>query len=110
MTSATSKWDDHQVRRIAAVALNDHSPKQKLVALTLDSPLANRPTTIQDSVDFAVEVALLSRNIVFKGGYDENEVHGAHFWVTRTPMVKQTLEGIDFVGFGQQGNLGRYVI
>ena len=109
LTSATSQWDDHQVRRIAAVAPYALIQEQKLVSISLDAPLAYRPTTIQDSADFAVEVALLSRNIVFTGGYDENAAHGAHLWVIRTPWVQQMIEGVEFVNFGQQGLLGRCV-
>ena len=107
VTSATRKWDDDQVRRISKVT--PHSQEQQLVSLTLDSPLIDRPTTTLDSSDFAVEVALLSRNIVFQGGYDSNVVHGAHFWVMHTPTVQQMIEGVEFVNFGQQGVLGRCV-
>jgi len=108
VTSTTRKWDDHQVRRIAKVSSVDQQPQ--LVALELDSPLVDRPTTFLDNEDFAVEIALLSRNIVIEGGYDENNDHGAHFWVMHTPGVKQMIEGVDFVNAGQQGTLGRYPI
>lgn len=106
VTSATRKWDDDQVRRISKVT--PHSQEPQLVLLTLDTPLNYRPTTKLDSSDFAVEVALLSRNIVFQGGYDSNKVHGAHFWVLQTAQ-QQMIEGVEFVNFGQQGVLGRCV-
>lgn len=70
-----------------------------------------RPTTILESPDFAVEVALLSRNILFEGAKDDtNTIHGGHFIVFHTPQVVQNINGVDFQNFGQQGTLGRYPI
>ena len=73
----------------------------------LDEPIT-RPTTIKESPDFAVEVALLSRNIVFDSEVEDRI--GGHFWIFKTPGVQQTIEGIEIRNFGQQGNLGRYPI
>jgi len=61
-----------------------------------------------ESLEFAVEVALLSRNIIFEGG--TNLQDGGHFWIMHTPSVAQTIEGIDIQHFGIQGTLGRYPI
>jgi hypothetical protein len=106
ITSHTRVWNEHQERTIVQVA---DSSVRGYVALTLNSPII-RPTTIVESPDFAVEVALLSRNILFVGGSDATKSHGGHFMIMHTPSVVQTIEGIEFVNFGQQGTLGRYPI
>ena len=105
VTSHTRDWDAHQLRRI--VHVSEHGEDHALIEL--DSSF-RRPTTLKDSPDFAVEVALLSRNIVFEGGEDDNPDHGGHFWVMHTPQVAQHIEGIEVRNFGQQGLLGRYPI
>ena len=87
----------------------DHAESDHVV-IVLDSDIL-KPITQVDNEDFAVEVALLSRNVVFEGATDDpNELHGAHLIVFHTPEVIQKLEGVEFVNFGQQGNLGRYPI
>jgi len=106
ITSHTTAWDDHQVRKITKIHF-DSVPGH--VELKLDFPI-RRPTTLMDDSDFAVEVALLSRNIVFEGGPDDKPRRGGHFWVMNTPSVVQTLVGVEVVNFGQQGYLGRYPI
>ena len=107
ITSHTIKWDGHQVRTISQVT--PFGSTGAYVSLLLSSAI-DRPTTLIDSPDFAVEIALLSRNIVFQGGSDSTSFHGGHFWVMQTPKVQQYIEGIDFQNFGQQGSIGRYPI
>jgi hypothetical protein len=63
-----------------------------------------------ESSDYAVEVALLSRNILFVGGTDTTARHGGHLMIMHTPTVIQSIIGIEFRNFGQQGALGRYPI
>ena len=106
VTSHTRLWNEQQERTITQVA---NAPVSGYVALTLNAPII-RPTTMVESLDFAVEVALLSRNILFEGGSDDTISHGGHFMVMHTPSVIQTIEGIEFKNFGQQGSLGRYPI
>jgi hypothetical protein len=53
-----------------------------------------------ESNDFAVEVALLSRNILFEGGTGLGD--GGHMWFFYTPSVVQTIEGLEIRQFGQQ--------
>ena len=75
----------------------------------------DRPPTVENEPDFAAEVAVLSRPVVFEsvqdgpsaGGFDN--LHGGHIIVYHTPHVAQRLEGVEIRGFGQQGELGRYV-
>mmetsp|Transcript_33905 Transcript_33905/g.49625 ORF Transcript_33905/g.49625 Transcript_33905/m.49625 type:complete len:1459 (-) Transcript_33905:164-4540(-) len=62
-------------------------------------------TSEKDSPDFAREVAVLSRNIVFES--DPLSSIGGTLTVLRTPRVKQTIQGVEINGFGQEGVLGR---
>jgi len=77
--------------------------------LTLNEPIGPT-TTLKDHSVMAVEVALLSRNIVWEGGEGSDDLMGGHFWILRTPGVPQHLEGVDIQNFGQQGVLARYPI
>ena len=104
ITPHTRVWNQNQVRTIKSIRTSD-----SFAVIELDSPIL-RPTTMIESADFAVEVALLSRNIVFEGGSDSTVSHGGHFMIMHTPTVVQTIEGVDLRNFGQQGNLGRYPI
>lgn len=106
VTSHTREWDKEQVRTITSI--HDHT-EAGYVVVELDTPIW-RPTTFKESSDFATEVALLARNIVFEGDQDDfNSRHGGHLIIMNTPNVVQKLEGVEFRNFGQQGNLGRYV-
>ena len=106
ITSHTLDYDDQQVRRLVSTPTPLGGG---LVQLDLDSAIVP-PTTKRQSSDFAVEVALLSRNFVFEGEADvNNDLLGAHFIVLHTPHVRQKLEGVEFRNFGQQGVLGKYV-
>ena len=106
ITSHTRKWNEHQQRTIAKVA---DSSVPGYVALTLDSAII-RPTTLVESKEYAVEVALLSRNILLVGGADTTARHGGHLMIMYTPTVVQSIIGMEFQNFGQQGALGRYPI
>lgn len=91
--------DDEFVRRIVSSRV-----KGKFVRLGLDEPLPSKPATAADDKNFATEVALLSRNILFTS----ESRKGGHFWVLQTPKSKQEIRGVEITKFGQQGELGRY--
>mmetsp|Transcript_28669 Transcript_28669/g.61505 ORF Transcript_28669/g.61505 Transcript_28669/m.61505 type:complete len:241 (+) Transcript_28669:954-1676(+) len=68
---------------------------------------------------FAVEIALLRRDVIFEAevnpevdpGVDPNgHLIGGHSIIFHTPTVVQTIQGVKFENFGQQGILGRYPI
>lgn len=101
----SAQWDENQVRTIVDVQLID----ENCVKFELDHEI-EIPTIAINSPDFATEVALLSRNVLFQGGYTARAVQGGHLWIMQTPSVVQTLVGVDFQRFGQQGRLGRYPI
>jgi len=55
------------------------------------------------------ELAILNRNILF-AAHASDEKQGAHLIIMNTPDKDQMVEGVAFMGFGQQGNDGRYPI
>lgn len=71
-----------------------------------------KPTTEKDDARFAVEIALLSRNILFDAKNDTSEpvTGGGNLVVIHTPNVTQTIQGAEFRHSGQQGMVGRYPI
>jgi len=106
ITSHTRIWNEHQQRTIEKVS---KASEAGYVKLELNTPII-RPTTYKEYPEYAVEVALLSRNIVFEGGQDNNSRHGGHFMVRNTPNILQSIVGVDVRNFGQQGFLGAYPI
>ena len=105
ITSHTREWTDQQVRTVVSIV--PAASPSGYIQLNLNSSI-RRPTTIVESPEYAVEVALLSRNILLEGGADPSD--GGHFWILSTPRVIQIIEGIEIKQFGQQGTLGRYPI
>ena len=61
ITSHTQNWREHQVRKITNIQV--YNADNRYVELQLDGASIQRPTSLLDSPDFAVEVALLSRDI-----------------------------------------------
>eukprot|EP00542_Grammatophora_oceanica_P020927 CAMPEP_0194026912 /NCGR_PEP_ID=MMETSP0009_2-20130614/1155_1 /TAXON_ID=210454 /ORGANISM="Grammatophora oceanica, Strain CCMP 410" /LENGTH=1694 /DNA_ID=CAMNT_0038665801 /DNA_START=100 /DNA_END=5184 /DNA_ORIENTATION=- len=106
LTTYQTTSDKHQVRKI----VNVEPSTTGLVVVELNETIS-RPSTVQDNPNFATEVALLSRNILFIAAEDDpNPKHGGHLIVFHTPGVNQQLEGVEVRNFGQAGNLGRYPI
>jgi hypothetical protein len=98
LTSHTLDYTDHQVVSTSGMTTDGK--------ISLTSPIMN-PMSGPD--DFSVEVALLSRRITLEASLDSSSSIGGHFIVLHTPGVNQTIRGLEIKGFGQQGNLGRYV-
>jgi hypothetical protein len=111
ITSFTQQWNQfQQVRTIIGMSDYDNPPDGQYVELILNEPFV-RPTTSLDDTNFAVEVALLSKNIVFTSTRTGTDLDiGGHFWFFHTPTMMQKVVGIDLQYFGQQGRLGRYPI
>ena len=106
ITSHTIHTTDSQVRRLA------HAPiptgRNGMVRLELNESIVFPVTKQHDEGLFAVEVALLSRNIRFESPQDEDDpLIGGHFMVLQTPDVVQHIEGVEVVNFGQQGRSTR---
>jgi hypothetical protein len=91
-------FDSAQVSTLSAV--------QPLGKVQIHGDLTRVSTSIEDP-DFSSEFAMLSRNIKLKG--DENNDIGPTFIILSTPLVAQKVKGVEFIGFGQEGILGRNV-
>lgn len=105
VTSNEYRW--HKDSGVIQIVAMDPATETGYTRLTLSkTPLSTTPSTEVDDIGFAVEVALLSRNVVF----DSESSDGGHFWVFQTPHVTQNIEGVEVVNFGQAGTLGRYPI
>ena len=98
LTSHTLDAADHQVVSTTGMTADGK--------ISLAGPILN-PMSGPD--DFSVEVALLSRRITLEASSESGSSIGGHFIVFHTPHVNQTIRGLEVKGFGQQGNLGRYV-
>jgi len=106
VTSHTIDWKDYSKEIITSIETIDGNKH-----ITLANPIEWH-TTAKESVETAVEVALLSRNIRFTAADDDlaNPKHGGHLMVLHTSNQVQKINGIEFVKFGQMGNMGRYPI
>lgn len=104
ITSHTQSGDDQQVRKI--VSYDTDYSRNGYYRMFLDRPILS-PTTTRDDSDFAVEVALLSRNIVFEGGDDDVAFHGGHFWIFETSAYEQRVDGVEVINFGQVRTLAK---
>ena len=106
-TSHTLKHSDYNLVNITNI--EDAGDGENAI-VTIGTPVA-KPTTEQDDPRFAVEVAILSRNIAFQSKDDDAAfpLHGGHLAIMHSPDSVQKLVGVDFRNFGQQGNFGRYV-
>jgi hypothetical protein len=113
ITGFTTQWDKyHQVRKITSTF--DYGPNlpnnpENYRVLYLNESIVH-PTTYVDSQEYAVEVGLLSRNVLFTSSVANGSLIGGHFWIFNTPNVPQKIFGVEIKNFGQQGTLGRYPI
>ena len=104
IASSSHLYDFHQVRTITKTEPAPRLPGY--IRLQLNEDIRKETTTREDP-DFATEVALLSRNLVFESPRGSG---GGHFWVMHTPRVNQEVRGVEIVNFGQAGVIGRYPI
>jgi len=100
VTSHTSQWDGHTTRRIRSI---ENHEDEGYVKVGLNEPIG-RPLTLGSHPSHPTEVALLSRNIVFKGD------NGAHMTILKTPELDQVVQGVEFRGFGEEGVHNSYPI
>lgn len=104
VTSNNLDFDDVATPTIASVTNN---PTDQTTTVELVEPI--EMTSYSDNEpDYAVEVALLSRNIVMESSDTENPVNGGHLIFYHTTHA-QFLDGVEFRKFGQAGMLGKYV-
>ena len=99
ITSHTRSMEDRQV---VTVVSSDTTTGKVVLAETIAKPI-----TLEDSLDFAVEIASLTRPVVFEGEVDDSV--GGHLIVFHT-QTPQHIEGVEIRHFGQQGILGKYPV
>jgi hypothetical protein len=104
VTSWTSNVNDAQTAKILSV---DYHSRDR-IAVTLDAQI-RRPTTVADSADFGIEVALLDRNVVLAGASDTLDAGliGGHLIIMHTPGVAQLVRGVRLSKMGQQVSSAR---
>ena len=100
LTSTTRNFRDRHLVTIDSIDLGSN-----LITLTEG---IEKPLTLADHPDFAIEVASMSRRVTFTSERDASS-HGGHFMIHNTAAI-QHIEGIEILGFGQQAMLGRYPI
>ena len=78
--------------------------------LTLANPIGKKLTAVGDGYGemVAVEVALLTRRVIFEPEPNTDMTTGGHTIIMHTPHVAQNIKGVEFRRFGQAGNVGRY--
>jgi hypothetical protein len=104
VTSNNLDFDDVTTPIISSVTNN---PTEQITTVELAEPI--EMTSYSDSEsEYAVEVALLSRNIAMESSDSVNANAGGHLIFYHTSH-SQLLDGVEFRKFGQAGNLGRYV-
>ncbi len=64
--------------------------------------------TEEENGDYAVEIALLSRNVKIEGEDDEDK-KGGYFQVLHTPGIAQTIQGVEFFKMGRRSEVDRFV-
>ena len=57
----------------------------------------------------AVEVVLLSRNLIIEGDADGGSGRGGYMQVLHTPNIPQTIEGVRFVNMGRKAEVDKFV-
>lgn len=102
ITSHSTDFESAQTRRLLT---DPERYGEGLIRLRLDADIVPTVTELHND-GFAVEVALLSRNILFEGARDASDsLLGAHLMVMNTPVVKQLIQGVEFRNFGRQGTI-----
>lgn len=99
-----SKKRDGILSKIQSHIENDDGTTnvQLIDALTL--PIIS----VEEDADYAVELALISRNIKVEGANDENN-KGGYMQVLHTPNITQQIQGIEFFNMGRMGEFDRFV-
>jgi len=105
----TSDSTNYESRELVTVDSVDTTTGKVILQETMPRVF---PSVMGDNYpEHAVEVALLRRDVVFTAEDDEGEDWiGGHSIVYHTPTVVQTIVGVRFDNFGQEGILGRYPI
>lgn len=106
VTSSEWKWDADNTPKVSAV-----DSGTGVITLETEITRSLPGTDGPGEPEFAVEVASLSRDVLFTAQEDNPaEEIGGHLIVFHTMGVEQIISGIKINNFGQGGILGRYPI
>ena len=108
VTSHTLEDKDTETVTITDIEVDNTNDR---TIVKIDRPIAKH-TTLKDSDNFAVEVALLSRQVLIHSPVDVEPLqplHGGHMMFLHTADQAQLVEGVELRNMGQQGLRGRYV-
>ena len=110
VTSASyyNMWNSRKTNGFVSQIINVIDNGDGTANLQLSESAALPIISQEDNYDYAVEVVLLSRNILIKGDSDENE-KGGYVQVLRTPEISQKINGIEFVNMGRKTEEDRFV-
>mmetsp|Transcript_6627 Transcript_6627/g.12509 ORF Transcript_6627/g.12509 Transcript_6627/m.12509 type:complete len:518 (-) Transcript_6627:1195-2748(-) len=103
VTSDNEEWANDMVRVVSNV---NNVKGHVVLTVPITRPLPGLEGPYEP--EYAVEVASLTRDVVFEGQEDSDV--GAHFIVFHTNWVPQIIVGAQFNNMGQRGVLGRYPI
>ncbi|CAI5526906.1 unnamed protein product [Closterium sp. Naga37s-1] len=115
LASTSNNLNEAEHHLIASVAADISNPG--IFRINLQTPLRHShqgevlPDGGTGTVGIFGEVALLDRHVSIQGTNDAapHQLDGGHFIIYMTP-TKQTLEGVQFRGLGNQGTLGKYPV
>ena len=79
-----------------------------LASLVFKDPATLPIVSEEDDADSAVDVALLSRNVVVKGEPEEDG-KGGYMQVLHTPDIPQKIQGVLFTNMGRRKEVDRFV-
>ena len=107
ITSDSREYDDYSRFIVESV---DQSTGELFFETKMNRVLPSEASAAEPQL--AIEAALMRRDVVFHSEEDIPSTHwiGAHSIIFVTPDVVQTIQGVRFENFGQEGELGRYPI
>ncbi|CAI5504735.1 unnamed protein product [Closterium sp. Naga37s-1] len=115
LASTSNDLNEAEHHQITSVAADISNPG--VFRINLQTPLRHThqgevlPDGGTGTVGIFGEVALLDRHVSIQGTNEAapHQLDGGHFIIYMTP-TKQTLEGVQFKGLGNQGTLGKYPV
>ena len=92
------------IRQIEAVGDNSDGSVNIQITEASGLPIISQ----EENLEYASELALITRNVVIEGEEGENN-KGGYMQVLHTPNVAQTIQGVQFRNMGRRGEVERYV-
>lgn len=103
ITSSTMSYGNSQNGVISSVTTRSDG-----TALVELEDAINAVISEAENADFAVEVALLSRNVRIESANKDDSGSGGYMQILHTPGVAQKIDGVEFGFMGQEGVADRF--